>query len=249
MIGLYDVHSHIIPKVDDGADSLETAMLLLKREYQDGVRTIYLTPHFRKNMFETSEEEIIKAYHKVKLAAKKEFPELTLFLGCEFHASMDMTDILKQSKCKTMGNSSYVLIEFSQKDGFQYIQERCYTLLSNGYEPIIAHAERYPILYKKMDYLEQLAEMGVWIQINADSILGLNGLKMKWFCRKLVKMGLLHLVGSDAHNMENRQPLMRKCAAYLEKSLGQEYAHEILIKNPQKINGEGEIYEHKPSER
>lgn len=235
MTGIYDVHCHIVPEVDDGADNIETAVKLLQMEYKDGVRTIYVTPHYRKRMFETSMKKIEKQFSLLKTEAANIGSDLHMYLGCEFHANMDMTEMLVARERPTMGGSRCVLTEFSEQTEFAFIQERCYALLSQGYDPIIAHAERYSALYKKFDALSQLVDMGAYIQMNAASILGVDGFGMKLFCKKVMKMDLLHFVGSDAHNTGDRKPMMGKCAEYMEKVMGQDYARKILIENPKNI--------------
>ena len=201
MKGLYDIHTHIIPHVDDGADT----------------------------MFETPMEKIRQQYLQVQQAAKEIAPDLRLILGCEFHANLDMVETLNAGKRPTMGDTRFVLTEFSEAHDFRFIQERCYELISNGYEPIIAHAERYPVIRKNLEHLEQLVDMGAYIQMNADSISG----------KKVMKQNLLHFVGSDAHNTGDRKPQMGRCAQYMEKTMGREYADKILIRNPREIIEEG----------
>ena len=235
MKGLYDIHTHIIPHVDDGADTIEITKKILQMEYNDGVRTIFATSHFRRRMFETPMEKIRQQYLQVQQAAKEIAPDLRIILGCEFHANLDMVETLNEGKRPTMGDTRFVLTEFSEAHDFRFIQERCYELISNGYEPIIAHAERYPVLRKNLEYLEQLVDMGAYIQMNADSISGADGLRMKWFCKKVMKRDLLHFVGSDAHNMKNRMPQMGRCAEYMEKHMGRDYTKQILIRNPKKM--------------
>lgn len=237
--GMYDIHTHIIPHVDDGADTIQITKKLLQMEYNDGVRTIFATSHFRRRMFETPMKKIELEYEKVKQAAQEIAPDLRVLLGCEFHANLEMVEMLEAKKRPTMGNSRCVLTEFSENHGFRFIQERCYELMSNGYEPIIAHAERYPVLRKNIDYLEQLVDMGAYIQMNADSISGLEGFGMKHFCKKVMKQDLLHFVGSDAHNIKDRKPGMARCAKYIEKAMGREYAEKIFIDNPREIIEEG----------
>ncbi len=232
MIGIYDMHCHLIPGVDDGSVDMDMTRELLKVEYEQGVRCIYLTSHYRKGMFETDAEYIRQQFELVKEEAKKISPELQVRLGCEFHACMDMTDMLKRKERPTMGDSRFVLIEFSGRHDYKMIQERCYALLSSGYTPIIAHAERYPALFKKYDYLEQLINMGAYIQVNANSILGLDGFWMKQFCKKIMKKELLHFIGSDAHDLGERASSIGPCAEYIEKLMGINYAKRILIENP-----------------
>ena len=92
---MIDVHCHILPEVDDGADDMKEALQMLELEYQDGVRTIIVTPHYRKGMFECSSERILKKYEQLKKEAKDRWKDLTIVLGCEFHANMDMIEIIE----------------------------------------------------------------------------------------------------------------------------------------------------------
>lgn len=211
---------------------------ILKMEYRDGVRTIYVTPHYRRNMFETPMEKIQIQYEAVKSEAAKIGSDLRILLGCEFHANMDMIETLDDGGRPTMGGTRGVLTEFSEQSDFRTIQERCYVLLSHGYQPIIAHAERYPAL-RNLEAIEQLVDMGAYIQMNAGSITGAEGFGMKRFCKKVIKKDLLHFVGSDAHNTKDRKPMMGKCAEYLTKVMGKDYMEKILMENPLNIIEEG----------
>ncbi|MGN0251422.1 MAG: CpsB/CapC family capsule biosynthesis tyrosine phosphatase [Oliverpabstia sp.] len=227
-----DVHCHIIPGVDDGAKDISTALELLRMEYEDNVRSLIVTPHYRRGMFETPRETIIKQFLMLKKEASHFFPDMIINLGCEFHVNMDMIDLLEERDWAMMAGTDYVLTEFSEAHNLSYIWERCYSLLCNGYIPIIAHAERYSALYKKYDEIEKLVDLGAMIQMNASSIMGADGLSMKGFCKKIMKMNLLHFVGSDAHNLTDRKPCIGKCAAYMEKVMGEKYTKRILSDNP-----------------
>ena len=105
--------------------------------------------------------------------------------GSQAHSGMRVSrqsgyvETLNAGKRPTMGDTRFVLTEFSEVHDFRFIQERCYELISNGYEPIIAHAERYPVIRKNLEHLEQLVDMGAYIQMNADSISGVEGWGMK----------------------------------------------------------------------
>ena len=239
MTGIYDIHTHFIPSVDDGSASMRETMELLNMDYQDGVRVIYATPHYRKRMFEPEMEEVLQGFRKMKEAAAQIGEDLRIELGCEFHANMDMIETLNQGMRPAMGNSHCVLVEFSNRWDFQGIRERCYALLTGGYIPIIAHIERYDALYGRFDRIGELTEMGAYMQVNAGSIAGTEGFSVKRFCKKLMRMDLLHFVGSDGHNVLERKPCMGKCSKYMEKVMGTEYTRKILIDNPRDIIEEG----------
>lgn len=97
---------------------------------------------------------------------------MSLYLGCELHSNMDLQDILEKRKYVTMAGSSYVLLEFSEGDSAQHIRERVYNVLSCGYEPIIAHVERYQATVKSVGFSSDLVDMGARLQVNVESILG-----------------------------------------------------------------------------
>lgn len=106
---LFDVHCHMVPGVDDGAADLEESLAMLKMQHEDGVRKIIITPHYRRRMFETPAKKVHEQFLKLQEAAKKEYPDMSLYLGCELHSNMDLQDILEKRKYVTMAGSSYVL--------------------------------------------------------------------------------------------------------------------------------------------
>lgn len=242
--GLFDIHCHLIPGVDDGAQDLEETRRLLCMEYEQGVRHIIATPHFRNQMFETPIQTIRKQFALVQQCVQelnKEYDtNLHVYLGCEFHANMQMSKMLDEGSVSTMANSGYVLVEFSGNAEYSYIEERLRSLIIVGYRPIIAHAERCDNLWGDLELIRDLAQMGAYIQVNADSILGKSGFYTKRFCRKLMKEDLLHFVGSDCH--DSRYRICRTGEAYKKviSKMGQEYADKIFIENPSAIVKNGE---------
>lgn len=236
MKGLYDIHCHIIPYVDDGADNIDIAIEMLELEYEEGVRSIIATPHFRMNMFETPLEKVQKEYMRLKERAKMIGEDgIELYLGCEFHVNLDMVELLQSKKVPTMAGSRYVLTEFAGPADQNQIRERLYSLISSGYKPIIAHAERCSNLRGDFDFIEEIVEMGAKIQINAESIVGKGGFGMKRFCLRLMKEGFLHFVGTDAHGSSYRVPEIKNAYRYVAKKMGDDYAEEIFIFNPSQI--------------
>lgn len=236
MKNLFDIHCHIIPQVDDGAKSMDMALKMLQMEYDDGVRSIILTPHYRREMFETPEEKIERQFALLKEKAQEKIGKtLHLYLGCEFHANMTMVETLLDKERPTMAGSDYVLTEFSSATDFTFARERIYDLVSHGFIPIVAHVERYPEIRKDMGNLAALKDIGAYLQVNAESILGGEGFAVKRFCKKLIKNDMLDFVGTDCHRTDKRIPNLGPCAEYMEKKMGKEYTERILIRNPRKI--------------
>ena len=208
MKGLYDIHCHILPGVDDGARNMEESLWMLNKEYQEGVRHVILTPHFRYDMFEPHMNIVTRQFMQLRRAA------------------MNIGD-----------EGMRLYLEFSNGDEKNYIEERVRSLLMNGFIPIIAHVERYKATRNDIGFLTELKDMGAHIQVNADTISGQDGFGAKTFARKVMKHGLLDFVGSDGHRKTERIPEIGKCVAKMEKTMGSEYVKKIFIKNPRKITG------------
>ena len=158
--GLFDIHCHIVPSVDDGASSAEEAYKMLQMEYRQGVRNIIATPHYRLQMFETPIETVEHQFLVLRQLARKVAPDLHVYLGCEFHSNMEMVEMLRSGEVHTMVGSRYVLTEFSGSTKASYIRERLYSLLSHGYKPIVAHIERYECMRKDIGFVEEMAVLG-----------------------------------------------------------------------------------------
>ena len=232
MIGMIDMHCHIIPGVDDGAENGEVMKRLLRAEYEDGVRTVILTPHYRKGMFEADTEAVIKQAIRVKETAMALADDLEVYLGCEYHANNDMIEELNRNECYRMNGGRYVLVEFSSGHSYMKVRNWIYQLITSGYKPIVAHVERYPMVTDKMEKLEELVRLGAKLQVSSGAILGEHGFSAKWISRKLLKRRMIHFIGSDAHDTEDRTPNLGACAAYVAKKMGEAYAKEIFIENP-----------------
>ncbi len=231
-MNLTDIHCHLLPNVDDGPTSVAEAVALLEEMHEQGVRRIIATPHYRPGMFEASMGRIWKHYQGMqKIAASR---GIRLYLGCEYYRNPEIADLVKQRKRPSMAGSGYILIEFSPDDMFHTISNHIYFLCTQGFKPVIAHVERYGSC-KDIKKLEELVELGAYIQVNADAVLGKQGRELKHFCRKLLKENVVDFIASDAHDLKHRKPELEKCAMYVEKKFGEQYAHRIFVDNPAKI--------------
>lgn len=232
MDGLIDVHCHILPYVDDGAENMEQALALLQMQQEQGVSTVIVTPHFRKGMFESSQEKVINWFHRLQKEAEQLGCGLSLQLGREYYCNSGFSEILRSGNVQTLGNSSCVLIEFSGRHSLEDIYAYLKAVKNAGYQPVIAHVERYEILRKHPEELAALVQAGACCQINAGSIIGEDGWRVKHICRRWMKENLIHLVGSDCHRTYERIPNLGKAAAYVEKKMGKAYARQIFYDNP-----------------
>ena len=229
---LVDIHCHILPGVDDGAPDMETSRAMIRDAYEQGVRYIIATPHYRPEMFEPSMKKVIRVYHELRDYAEE--VGIGLRLGCEYYRNEQMIRHLDKKLRPTMLGSRYVLTEFSTNDSFVTVRNYIYELITKGYRPIVAHVERY-FCCQEPERIQELKKLGAQIQINADSVLGYEGHTIKKFCAGLMKEALVDFIGSDAHNLEGRKMNLGKCATYVRKKMGQDYAEEIFVDNPRRI--------------
>ena len=242
MTELWDIHCHILPGVDDGADTMEEALALLEEEYRQGVYHVILTPHYRLDMFEPDMRTVENNFRLLKeelreLGKTQEWAaHMEIFLGCEFHSNMDMVETLNRRERPTMAGTQYILIEFAGADSYTYIRERCQTMRRNGYRPIIAHVERYQCLRENhYEHLEELSDSGMLIQVNAASVLGKDGYFTARWCRKAIKLGLVDFIASDAHNMTDRRIYMKRCCDLVIKKYGSETAKSLFQSNSENM--------------
>ena len=231
-MNLIDIHCHILPKVDDGPDSVEESLKILKDMKRQGIKHVIVTPHYRPEMFEPSMKRVIYSYRHLRDIAYE--MGVSMSLGCEYYRNEQIIDHMDNRKRPSMAGSRYVLIEFSMNDLFPTIRNYVYELITHGYQPIIAHAERY-FCCQKMEKIQELKDMGALVQLNAGSVLGEEGWKLKIFCLDLMKKDLVDFVASDTHNTSDRKLNLKKCASYVTKKMGKQYAERIFFNNPLNI--------------
>lgn len=235
---LIDLHCHILPYVDDGAENLDESLEMLRLQAEQNVGCVVLTPHSRTKMFETDDETIQQQFQRLRREAgrQKNMPEL--LLGREYFCDTAFMNRVSHQRLCTLGGSSTVLIEFSSRHPYDVVFERVDSLLDYGYRPLIAHVERYLWAHEDMERLLELSKLGACIQVNADSVLGRQGWKQKRFCRELMKKDLVDIIASDAHRAEWRVPDLGDCRAYVTRKMGRSYARRIFETYPAKILSE-----------
>lgn len=232
-----DIHNHTLFGVDDGAENLEEALEMLRDAKEQGAAAVILTPHYRHGMFGYPLDRISENYGHLEAAAAK--TGIRLYLGCEYHVNSDIVENLQAGRCRTLAGSDYILTEYSYRTEYSYIAEYTGRLLSCGYIPVIAHAERYKCLLDKPSLCLELSDKGAMIQLNADSVLGMEGRVLERFCKKLLKNNLADIIASDAHGRKERKSHMAKCRKAIEKTYGMIYAERLFVKNPTRIINNG----------
>ncbi len=240
--GLYDIHCHILPHVDDGSNSTAMSKDMLRIAYENGIRHIVLTPHYMIGRFEAPRKEVYEKYQLFLARVEEEFPEMHFYFGREIFFGEEVPELLQEDIISTINNTDYVLVEFHPSATASYILESMYKVQQAGYIPILAHIERYPELMGKMKMIEQLVESGVYVQVNASSVAGNFGKGVQRQLLKMMKKGLVHFVATDAHSNRTRGPYLEACLKVMKKKLGVAYIKRLLIDNPRKMLHNKDIY-------
>ena len=229
--GYVDLHCHLLPGVDDGAQTTEEALQMLAIAYEEGIRTIVTTPHFAVGHKEGEKEKILRAFLTFQQVVKEKYPEICLHLGNEVLYSPGIIDCLKEERAFTIASGNYVLVEFSPRISYNELYLAVKQLVYARYRPIIAHVERYQCLYRNHKLCAELVKSGAYIQMNGQSLVGSPLDDNVHWSRKLVKEGLIHVISTDAHDTGERSPKITKVRKWVEKRLGVERAEELFARN------------------
>lgn len=233
---MIDIHSHIVFDVDDGPKSQIETQALLQYAYDQGVRTIVSTSHRRKGMFETPEEKIAANFQRVQEIAAEVADDLTILYGAEIYFTSDVLEKLEQKIIPTLNGTSYALIEFSMNTPYKEIHKALSDVLRLGITPVVAHIERYHALENEKKRVQELINMGCYIQINSSSVLKpkLFGDKYKFMKKRaqyFLDRDLVHFIASDMHNLDARPPYMKEAYQIIEKKYGTDRARDLFYNN------------------
>ncbi len=227
----FDLHCHMLCNVDDGAKTEKEMYAMLEMAYADGTRALCLTPHFSPYLFGDTYEESEKSFALLCEYAEKKHPDMYLYLGHELGYHGACIEALNEGVCRSLNGTRYVLVDFPETVGFFEIQKAMNLIRQSGYLPILAHTERYRSLHTKMDWIEEFAESGGKIQVNASSVVGSWGMGAKSQWKKLLNRGLIHIISSDGHNLTTRQPKMSVCMEYLKKNCDPQTVRALTWEN------------------
>ncbi len=226
---MIDIHTHILPEVDDGSVSLEQSLSMIRECVKQGTTDIVLTPHYRKE-YKLKADLLKDNFIRFKEVVEKSGIPVNLYLGQEIFIEKDYKTLFEEKAVLSINDGKYILIEFDY-DIKRDVTEVVYELKRKGYIPIVAHIERYHNY--DVSLAEEVKDLGGLIQVNAESLVGkqkrIFGKKVK----QLLKNGFVDFIASDIHfQRENFLSKAQKCVA---KKYGKEYAQEIFIENAKKI--------------
>ncbi len=222
-----DLHSHLIPNIDDGAQSIEQSLNMITQLVSLGYQKLITTPHIHPN-YPNTPEIILNGLTLLQKAIVKLDLEVELEAGAEYYVDESFIEKIKSGSKLLSFGGSYVLVESSFINKSAHFEPTMFELLSLGYQPVLAHPERYNFLEGSLDWLMELKNMGVLLQVTLGSIGGYYGSKPEKMAKLLLKKGMVDFLGSDIHR-EKHLPFLKKG---LEQKDVQKGIRKKAFKNP-----------------
>lgn len=233
-----DLHTHILPTVDDGAESFSEAFELIEQAYENGTRAIALTPHFNnpwRGNAKVGREDIISRYKLIKNELLKTKIPISIYLGCELLGGEDIHSVIKSGAIIPLNGSKYVLLEFLFPEKKNIVLRNIDALFDAGYHPVIAHPERYDFLKSDPYAIKDLVNKNCILQVNKGSFFGEYGEYAMRYSRWLLENNLIHAIASDCHSVSGRNADMGEVYQMLTDVCERKYLLDIFYNNPKKI--------------
>ena len=239
---MIDLHSHILPGQDDGAQSLEAALAMARMAVDSGVTAMAATPHCAGD----HTREVYAAWRLLKEALEENEIPMKLFLGMEIYGTPETARMLREKQLFTLNDSRYPLIEFSfRSDGLEETRI-LHSVCKAGFRPVVAHPERYSYVQQDPRLVDRWVRMGCLIQVNRGSLLGRFGHRAQSLGFALVERGFATVVASDAHSPRVRTPWLADVEQLLSEEIAPKCADLLLRENPRKILKDEEIRSAEP---
>ena len=236
-----DIHSHVIPGADDGAQSLEEAVELLRLDREEGIRMVFATPHYgMENGYAPDANEIWFGYNRLKEAAEKAVPGLELSFGAEWYCSDDIVDRIRNHESWPLMASDWYLVEFLEwgtiTEPAEVMLRRLKTMKDSGIKTILAHPERYRAIQQDRDLAKRICDLGVLLQVNAYDLFLNQKEETRNLAQWMAREELVSFIGSDMHGTRpgSRTPKMKEGIRWLYENVEYEYANDIVRRNAER---------------
>ena len=233
---LVDIHTHVLPRVDDGAKDEHAALEMLQVAAEDGIGTVVATPHAHH----ANPDHIANDVEWLATLARDEGVDVEILPGSEVRIDADLVERHRSGQLLTINGTSHFLLELSLAHEWKTeVVERVVDKLHDaGLRPILAHPERYPFVVIEPEILERFVERGVPMQINALSLSGYHSAASQRTAERLLELRLVQIVASDAHSARWRPPRIRFALEAIEEAHGDQYVRLLMANARAVVAGE-----------
>jgi protein-tyrosine phosphatase len=232
---LIDLHSHLLPGIDDGSKDLAMSLAMARLAAADGISTIACTPHILPGVYNNDGPAIRGAVVRLAKSIAEAGIPITLVTGADVHIAPDLDVQLKDGRALTLNDSRYLLLEPPHHVLPPRLEDLIFGLQAAGYVPILTHPERLSWVEGRYDLIRRLVSCSVLMQITAGSVMGQFGRRPRYWAERMLDEGLCHLLATDAHNTEQRAPRMADARDFVAQTLGDDEAINLVLRRPQGI--------------
>ncbi len=213
---MIDIHTHILPGLDDGPGTLEESLEMAEAFVAAGFTAVVATPHVIPGVFENSSQEILESVQALRKALEAEKIPLEVYPGAEYHIRPDLPQDLAEGNLVTLGDTGkYLLVELPVQELPPYTEQVLFQILLSGVTPVLAHPERNEFFATHPQALAELVQKGVLVQVTAGCLTGLFGPLAKKASHRYLKEGIVHFIASDAHGPGRRLEAAARTAELL----------------------------------
>jgi protein-tyrosine phosphatase len=229
---LIDLHSHILPGIDDGSRSLDMSLDMARIAVDDGITMMACTPHIYPGLYMNDTASITAARAQLQQVLEDKGIPLQLTTGADVHLVPGLLQGLRAGTVPCLHNTRYLLLEPSHHVAPPHFQDSVFQLVAAGFVPVITHPERLTWVEDSYQVFVDLVRQGAWMQLTAASLTGVFGSRAKYWGERFLGEGLTHILASDAHSSGRRSPVLSRAKAIAERMLGPEEA-ELLVRGRQ----------------
>lgn len=232
---MIDLHSHILPGIDDGAADLAVSLAMARMFVADGVTDLACTPHILPGLYPNTGPQIRVAVQNLQAELDEAGIPLRLTTGADVHMVPDLVAGLRSGKLLSLADTRYVLVEPPHHVPPQKFEEFFFNILVSGYVPILTHPERLTWVSSHYAAIERMARSGVWMQITAGSLTGSFGRSAQNLAERMLKDGCVHILATDAHDTVRRPPALSRGRDLAAKFVGAVEAEHLVVTRPRGI--------------
>lgn len=236
---MIDLHCHILPGVDDGAQTMEESLEMAREAVREGITHILATPHHMSYSWNNEKQTVIRMVDELQAELDARNIPLTIFPGQEVRVYGELLEDIERGTIQFVDEGDrYLLIEFPSSAIPHYVDQLFFDLQTKGITPVIVHPERNQVIQERPGRLKRLVEKGALAQLTAASYTGGFGKQIRRLSNQLIEANLVHLIASDSHDVKKRGYHMKKAYDLLEREHGRDRLEEFEQTTKQMINGE-----------